>query len=711
MVTALLAAAAAAAVISGRVTDARSGSPVSWANVEVGESGRGAAADSLGRYLILSVPVGEHLVTASAVGFVPSTQRVNLSGAVATADFRLQPEAVEIGRVDVRAKAPVRGLGEGAAPTHVVTQQHIEAKGAANLQEALRAEPGCKVAACCPVSGAGEVQLQGLPGKYTSVVLDGMPGLADLGCYGLAHVPVTGVERVEVSTGAGGLGYAGDAFGGVINVVPKQVTRTGGSVQADGGSYGTANLQATVDAGLERLDASATLSRRQTAASDVNGDGVSDFAASGQSGLTARIRMRPLPQVDVTVSGYSWSDERQGGDVERIAGRTGTGPYENPNISSWGPMAVARWRQAAKSLLTARGSYSAYRQRVFSREQWFMAFEEVGYGDLQYAGDLPLGQHLTATLSQRYERVTENTSSSARSAARTALAAEDEVSVGPVTIVGSGRYEYYSRYGSRIMPGVSVKVAPLSFLRLRGSLGTGFKSPPLFSKQTHFCVGRELSEFVQNPGLRPERSRNANLSAELKWTDLALSALVYRSSIADMVSDSMVGHDTVRGVRQYQQFNRGAVLTQGLDLGATWRPVPALSLQAGYALLDARDVGAGIALPYRSRHSANWSASHSFERAGVGVNVSGEYVGSMVTQRREGEKLVQGSYSPDYTLWHARLAKRLGRPVADGGTSWEVFAAVRNLFGFVQTDWLEQDVPLWAPTRGRWFSVGVKLSF
>ncbi len=710
VVAALVAAGPAlAAVVSGRVTDERNGSPVSWASVELAETGLGAAADSLGRYVIANVPPGDYLVMASAVGFAPETRQLSVRGIAATADFRLRPQAVEMGRVEVRAGAPVRNLGDGPVPTRVVTQQSIEQKGAADLQEALRAEPGCKVASCCPVSGAGEVQLQGLPGKYTSVVLDGMPGLADLGCYGLAHVPVSNVERVEVATGAGGLSYGGDAFGGVINVVPRQVTRTGGSVHADGGSYGTANLQATVDAGLEGLDATATLSRRQTGASDANGDGVSDFAASNQSGLTARLRLRPHPRFDVTVSGHSWSDERQGGSMERIAGRSNEGLYENPNISSWGPMAVARWQAGPAARLTGRGSYSAYRQRVYSREQWFKAFEEVGYADLQFAGDLPLAQRLTVTLSQRLERVTENTSVGPRSAARTGLVAEDEVALGPVTLAGIGRLEHHSQYGARFMPGLSALYSPVEFLRLRGSAGTGFKSPPLFSKQTHFCAGQEMSEFIQNPDLLPERSRNGNLSAELRWIDLALSVMAYRSDISDMVADSMVGHDTVRGVRQYQQFNRGAVVTQGVDVGAAWRPVASLRLQAGYALLDARDIAAGTILPYRSTHAASWSAGYSFERIGLDASLSGEFVGSMATQQREGERLVEGPRSPDYTLWHARLAKRFGR--AESGTGWEVFAAARNLFDFVQTDWLQQDVPLWAPTRGRWLSAGVKLSF
>lgn len=710
-------ATARAGRLSGRVLDVRSGEPVSWANVVLEGTEFGAAADSGGRYLVPAVPEGEYRVTASAVGFVPETAPVSIGAGAAALDFRLYPVPIAVSPVDARAEAPVRNLGDRPAATQVVTRQDIEAKGADNIQEALRAEPGVTVAACCPVSGAGEIQLQGLSGKYTTVVLDGMPGLADLGTYGLAHVPVTGVERVEITTGAGGLTYGGDAFGGVVNVVPRAVTRTGGMAQAEGGGFGTQRVQVGVDAKLAGLDANAMLSRRQTDASDVNGDGLSDFPASSQSGLSTRFRVRPHPRFDLTASGYSWSDERRGGSMERLAGRTGEGLYENPNITSWGPMAVLRWRFADAMLLTARGSFSGYRQRVFSQEQWLEATEEVSYGDLQYDGELPFNQRLTVSLSRRDERLVENTSPEARSAGRTGLVAEDELSIGPVTVVGTGRYEHLSRFGSRFMPGAAVMYAPTGNLRLRGSYGTGFKAPPLFSKLAHFCAGQELTEFVQNPELRPERSRSGNLGAELRQADFSFSAALFQSNILDMVSDSMVGLDTVRQVRQYQQFNRGSVRSRGVNLGAAWRPLPRLLLQAGYSLLDARDLAAGIALPYRSRHAANWTAGYSLEPLGLDLNVSGEFVGSMPTQRRHGEHLVEGPASPNHMLWHTRLAKRWGgTPAADGEEGalrlgYELFVAVRNLGNLVQTDWLDQDVPLWGPTRGRWLTAGARLSF
>lgn len=706
----LSAAASRASRLSGRVLAAGTGKPVPWANVVLEGTGLGAAADSLGRYLVTGIPDGEYEVTASAIGYVSVTDLLTVRGRPAGLDFRLSPTRIEVSGAEARAEAPVRNLGDRPAPTRVVTRRDIEEKGADNLQEALRAEPGVTVAACCPVSGSGEVRLQGLDGKYTTVLLDGMPGLADLGSYGLAHVPVAGIERVEIATGAGGLTYGGEAFGGVVNVVPSAVSRTGGMVQLEAGSFGNQRVQAGVDAKLNRLDASATLSRRQTGASDVNVDGVSDFPASTQTGVSARLLARLHERLDLTLSGYSWTDERRGGAMDRVAGRSDTGLLENPNIASWGPMAVLRWQAGTAALVTARGSWSGYRQRVFTRERWLDAFEEVSYGDLQYAGQLPFNQRLSLTLSGRHERMTENTSPEARSQSRFGLVAEDELTLGPVTVVGTGRFEQFSRFGPRFMPGVAAMYAPTTHVRLRGSYGTGFRAPGLYSKLAQFCAGREATELLQNPDLAPERSRNAQLGAEYSRSDYSFSVGLFHNHLFDMVTDSMVGIDTARNVRQYRQFNRGEVVTRGVNLGAAFRPVSGLLLQTGYTLLDARDAETGGPLSYRSRHAASWTAGYNLVRLGLSASLSGEFVGGMPTRRRHGEHLVEGPVSPNYTLWHARLAKRWGGGT-DAGFGYEAFVSVNNLADFVQDDWIAQDVPLWGPTRGRWFLAGVRLSY
>jgi outer membrane receptor for ferrienterochelin and colicins len=273
-----------------------------------------------------------------------------------------------------------------------------------------------------------------------------------------------------------------------------------------------------------------------------------------------------------------------------------------------------------------------------------------------------------------------------------------------VTVVAKGRLENHSAFGLRAMPGVAVMASPVEGLTLRASYGTGFKAPPTFSKLTSFCPDEGLYEVIQNPALMPERSQGGNLSAEYAIVrNLSVSASLFRNDIRDMITESLVGRDTVTRVWRYQHFNRGTVVTQGAEMGASFRPLSGLLFRVGYSLLDASDREAGEPLPYRPRHTANWLASWDSRQLDLDVSLGGELTGSMPTQRREGDRLVAGPDSPAYTVWNGRVTKRFG-------TRYSAFVAVNNLFGFVQREWLDEDVPLWGPNRGRYIVAGLKLS-
>ncbi|MBM3332156.1 TonB-dependent receptor [candidate division WOR-3 bacterium] len=700
------ASAAGYGAISGKVLDANNGEPVAGANVVLEQTELGGATDACGCLEISRVPAGAYSATASAIGYAPVTHRVTVTaGEVAIQDFRLEPAAVPMPGVEVSAPAAEKLLGDRAAAAEVVSSKDIEAKGAVNLQEALKCEAGVRVSSCCPSSNAAEVQIQGLPGKYTQVVIDGLPTVTDLGCnYGLPFVASAEIERLEISKGPGTMQYGSDAFGGVVNVVTKSLARNGGSVVAEVGTFGTMNVSATVGAKIDELEASAVLSKNRTSASDVNGDGISDYAQSDRAAFSAKLRRQFGSRLVVGLGGSYWADERHGGSLDRIAGRAQVGAYENPNLTSWAPAFSLDWQPGSTSSFSGRGTYSNYRQRVFSDEKWFTAYEDVVYGEVQYVQMLPWNQRLAATLSNRYQNLAENTRLGTKSVNNLGLAVEDELSLGRFGIAGRARLDQHSELGPRVTPNGAVVFRPGGGFTLRATYGAGYKAPPSFSKVTHFCLEEGLFTVLQNPDLRPERSRGANLSAEYRSADLSVATSLFRTDIEDMITDSLVSRDSVSGVWRYQHVNRGAVATQGLELSAAFRPARGLSLRLGYQLLDARDKLRRDRLPYRSVHSGNWQAIYAFSRLQLDLVLSGEYVGSMPTQRFDGDSLVAGPASPAYTTWNCRVSKDLG-------AGYSVFLAANNLLDFVQDDWLAEDVPLWGPSRGRYLMAGLKLTF
>src|SRR5690242_6309105 len=68
-----------AGTVSGRVTDARSGDPVSGVSVTVANTQLGAVTGNDGSYRISGIAAGPHAITARRIGYAPSTQTVTVT--------------------------------------------------------------------------------------------------------------------------------------------------------------------------------------------------------------------------------------------------------------------------------------------------------------------------------------------------------------------------------------------------------------------------------------------------------------------------------------------------------------------------------------------------------------------------------------------------------------------------------------------------------
>jgi hypothetical protein len=87
-------AQASGSTVTGIVAVLGSERPISGATATIDDSQRGAASDSLGRYRIVGVPPGEHLLVIRRIGFESVSARIVVpAGGDLTADVDLRPSA------------------------------------------------------------------------------------------------------------------------------------------------------------------------------------------------------------------------------------------------------------------------------------------------------------------------------------------------------------------------------------------------------------------------------------------------------------------------------------------------------------------------------------------------------------------------------------------------------------------------------------------
>ena len=81
---------------------------------------------------------------------------------------------------------------------------------------------GMRVQTTSPSLGAASVRIQGMRGRYTRVLSDGLPFFGEVGGLGLLQIPPMDLGQVEVIKGVASALYGAGAMGGVVNLLSRR---------------------------------------------------------------------------------------------------------------------------------------------------------------------------------------------------------------------------------------------------------------------------------------------------------------------------------------------------------------------------------------------------------------------------------------------------------------------------------------------------------
>lgn len=159
----------------------------------------------------------------------------------------------------VQATRSGRRLQDEPVRVEVLGREEVEEKlmmRPGNVAMILSETGGLRVQVTSPALGAANIRVQGMDGRYTLLLADGLPlygGQAS--SLGLLQIPPTDLGQVEVIKGAASALYGPSALGGMINLVSR---RPGDAPEAEallnastrGGQDATAYTAAPIAQGL-----------------------------------------------------------------------------------------------------------------------------------------------------------------------------------------------------------------------------------------------------------------------------------------------------------------------------------------------------------------------------------------------------------------------------------------------------------------------------
>ena len=214
--------------IKGYVLDKNTKTPLVFANVIVKGTNKGAATDVNGEFIIRNVPVGNHTLTISYLGYVSNNVEVIITEKESiTKDYFLEPKLIEGQTIVITAQAEgqLSAINQERSSNtieNIVSKDRIKEMPDVNAAESIGRLPGISIER----SGgeANKVEVRGLDPKYNIVSVNGVtvPGYgandrsADLSLISSNMLDGISVKKVVTAD------MDADVLGGTIDLKLKE---------------------------------------------------------------------------------------------------------------------------------------------------------------------------------------------------------------------------------------------------------------------------------------------------------------------------------------------------------------------------------------------------------------------------------------------------------------------------------------------------------
>ena len=677
--------------------------PVSDAEVIVNGMTYKTAADG-----IVTIPVtpGTVEITVLKEAFAAITSSVTVAAE------QTQPVLVELQRqptveeqITVSATRTDRRLEDQPMRVEVLAREEIEEKllmTPGDIVMMLNEMGGMRVQATSPSLGAASVRIQGMRGRYTRFLSDGLPLFGEVGGLGLLQIPPMDLGQVEVIKGVASSLYGAGAMGGVVNLISR---RPGPETEQE------FLLNRSTRGGTDAIAWYATPAKRGWAFTLLGGghwQEITDVDEDGWADLSGYSRGVVRPRVFwdggngrtfFATAGFT-AEDRNGGTVPgRVLPASGTPYREALDTRRADAGAVGQVLFQQRYLVSARAAVMQQHHDHQFGEVRERDRHETAFGELTVRA--PFGRHTLVggiAVERDAYRPTDLPQFGYTFTVPGVFLQDDLDLTRWLSLSASGRLDRHNEYGTFFSPRIAVLLRSGAW-NSRLSVGTGFFGPSPLTEETE-AAG--LSRLVIPQPLRAEEGRSA--SFDLSRTDGPVSTTFTLFS-------SRIHHpiDVDR--------SSGLVLTNlsepttnvGVELLGTVRHQP-YALTATYTYVRSREPAESTLedVPLTPRHSAG--VVGMWEREDVGrIGVEFYYTGI--------QRLEENPYrerSRPYVIIGLLAERQLG---------WiRVFLNGENLTGVRQTRWDpllrpaqapdgRWTVDAWAPLEGRNVNGGVRVLF
>lgn len=675
-------------VLRGRVVHALSDEPVPFASVHVGNGKLHITADAKGKFemVLLVDSVVELYVSAS--GF--QQKAVAVSSKKSFVEILLNPIDKQLEEIVVSGTLRSVTRSASAIPIESFPARFFKRTANNNLFDALSMVNGVQPQITCNVCNTGSIQINGLDGPYTMVLIDGMPIVSSLSSvYGFMGIPNSIIKRVEVVKGPASTLYGNEAVAGLINIITKNpAAKNQLGVANTTSTYGEVNTDITANLSFKK--ASTLIGVNHFAFNqkwDVNADNFTDVTLQNRISIFNKWNFKRKENLSASLAWRYVYEDRWGGELQWNKSFRGGDKIYGESIYTNRLEVLGNYGlKIGNQKLLAEYSYNYHHQDSYYGNTFYLGKQHVAFAQLRWDKEIK-NHHLLVGIPFRYNwyddesPATLNTNGNNQPSVNKniGLFVQDEWNVSNAfTILGGLRYEHNNLQGNIVAPRMSLKYNVAENQTLRLTAGNGFRVVNLFTED-HAALTGARRVVIKNE-LKPERSWNVNLN----WS----SHYHLANGLLNLDVNGFYTHFTNRIIADYftdpnliiYDNLKGFAVSKGISTTIDYNHNNGLRINAGatfmnvYFVNESKEKQQQVFAP---NFTANYGIGYTIKPWRLTVDFTGRTQGPMRLPILPND--FRSEYSPMYSLINIQFTKKIKE-------YFEVMLGIQNLLNFLPRD-------------------------
>lgn len=691
--------------ITGRVVFQGEGLP--GATVQLIPGSYGAVALPDGSFEIKDVPEGHYALEVRSVGFKTKRLRISIPyGSLLL--IALEESALTMNEVVVTGTMQPTFVSQSPVKVEVVTSKHINTyipAASSSIVEGISLVNGVQEVVSCGVCFTNSLSINGLPGPYTAILMDGAPIYGNLASvYGLNGIPTTIIDRFEVIKGPSSTLYGSEAVAGVINIITKNPEdQPIFSVDMMGTSHRETfgNLSGSIKAG--RTKGSIGLNYGYVNHfDDQNEDGFSDLVNFDRISMFSKWDFFRASGKKFTIAGKYLFEDRRNGVKSYLMNRNyrqlrGSDQIYGESIYTKRLEVFGTYELPVSESLRLDYSLSTHNQDSYYGADYYLARQDILFGNLIW--DKDWGAHLTTIgFTSRYQSYDDNTIATATQTANQpdrqfipGIFIQDEWAISDKwTALAGSRIDHYDAHGVIISPRLNLKYKPGNWTTLRSNFGTGFRIVNLFTEDHAFVTGQR--QVILEESLMPEESYNLSLNLNHIYNIGSSQGMVDLDLFYTYFTNKITPDYSIEGEIRYANVD-GYAVSRGIGITLQQEMEIPLSFNLGFNLqqVEERENGNRRSIEFAPRWTGVMTGNYRMKKWRTTIAYSAQLTGAMqlptVFDLDKNGIPIENSRpttSKPFALHNLQFSRDLER-------GFSIYGGVQNILNFMQP---------WSPITG-----------